>query len=182
MTEDENMPHAVDAGFLRRWSRRKSQVSVEENAADVPPPPARVEGEASPADPDPQASEAPELDRRGDADMPVLASLDADSDYGDFFAPQVSAELRRRALRKLFLSPKFNVRDPLDSEAVDFARFHPLGATITADMRHQLARAEQAKDRLRQDHTDVAAAAPADETAPDEIPDTEDDAGTQRDG
>jgi hypothetical protein len=41
-------------------------------------------------------------------------------------------------LRKLFHSPKFNVRDGLDDYDLDFTNPEPLGDIITAEMRHRM--------------------------------------------
>jgi hypothetical protein len=72
--------------------------------------------------------------------LPDLDQLDQDSDYSAFLAPGVDAELRRRALRKLFCSPKFNTFDGLDTYRDDFTSFPALGDVVTADMRHHLER------------------------------------------
>ena len=49
--------------------------------------------------------------------------------------------MRKRALRKLFQSPKFNVFDGLDTYRGDFTSFPALGDVVTADMRYHLERA-----------------------------------------
>jgi hypothetical protein len=73
-------------------------------------------------------------------ELPDLEQLDQDSDYSAFLTPGVDAALRKRALRKLFSSPKFNVFDGLDTYRDDFTNFPPLGDIVTADMRHHLER------------------------------------------
>ena len=73
-------------------------------------------------------------------ELPDLEQLDQDSDYSAFLTPGVDAALRKRALRKLFSSPKFNVFDGLDTYRDDFTSFPPLGDVVTADMRHHLER------------------------------------------
>jgi hypothetical protein len=130
----------AEENFLQRWSRLKSTSreidkfgavdhgSADDGAASTSnDTPAQVTGAEAPA-------ETPAL--------PDLDQLDQDSDYSAFLAPQVDAALRRKALRKLFHSPKFNVCDGLDDYCDDFTRFAPLEAgVITADMRHRLERA-----------------------------------------
>ena len=81
-----------------------------------------------------------------DADMPDLDTLDENSDYSGFLSPGVSDRLRKLALRKLFSSAGFNIRDGLDDYDDDFTRFTPLGDMVTADMKH---RAEVAERRRR---------------------------------
>jgi Protein of unknown function (DUF3306) len=82
-------------------------------------------------------------------ELPDLDLLGQDSDYSAFLAPGVDLSLRRRALRKLFASPKFNVFDGLDTYRDDFTSFPALGDIVTADMRHQVERfARQALENL----------------------------------
>jgi hypothetical protein len=73
-----------------------------------------------------------------DDDMPPIESLNADSDFSGFMSSKVSEPLRRRALRKLFGSAQFNIRDGLDDYDGDYTSFAGLGGIITADLRHQL--------------------------------------------
>ncbi|WP_025770872.1 DUF3306 domain-containing protein [Thioalkalivibrio sp. HK1] len=118
-----------------------------------------------------------------DADMPPIETLDEHSDYSGFLSPGVSEELRRRALRKLFLSAAFNVRDGLDDYDDDFTSFEALGDMVTADMKHQMeveaeraqaaqGEAENAKE-IEDDRKDTRATEhPADtEIAPERSPD-----------
>jgi hypothetical protein len=153
--------------FLGRWSRLKAQAREREahpaapedaQAADATTP---APTDAAPAG-DPPPVELPDIDQLGE-----------DSDYSAFLTPGVDAELRKRALRKLFHSPKFNVFDGLDTYRDDFTSFPALGSVVTTDMKHQLeraarelaARAEKALDRDTP-ATDAAAPAAAHETPP----------------
>lgn len=80
--------------------------------------------------------------------MPPVESLNADSNYAAFLSPNVSEELRRIALRKLFHLPHLNITDGLDDYAEDYHGFTALGDIITADMRHQMERrAEELRAR-----------------------------------
>lgn len=122
----------TDPGFISRWSQRKQaaaseaslvpdseSLSVTDRATDTLPPPP------------------------GDEDMPPLESLDESSDYSGFLSERVSEALRKQALRKLFHGAAFNVCDGLDDYAGDYTSFAKLGDIVTADMRHQLAMAEE---------------------------------------
>ena len=129
--------------FLTRWSRRKalSREGVElpepddEVAADSESPYGdsprgngdEMQGAVEPAD---APAQAPEL--------PPIESLGEDSAYSAFLASDVPADLQRKALRKLFQSPKFNVRDGLDDYDLDFSSPEPLGDIVTAEMRRRL--------------------------------------------
>jgi len=97
--------------FLRRWSRRKTAArQVPSDPEAQTPQPAAAD--APPAGTDPGAEAEPGL--------PPLDLLGENSDVSGFLSPRVSEELRRLALRKLFHSPKFNLRDGLDDYDEDY--------------------------------------------------------------
>lgn len=128
-------PERQEDGPLSRWARRKREVQREvqrenDGAAEAAPgADMQAPGEADlPAD----------QDLLTDDDMPPIESLNADSDFSGFMSSKVSEPLRRRALRKLFGSAQFNIRDGLDDYDGDYTSFAGLGGIITADLRHQL--------------------------------------------
>jgi hypothetical protein len=92
----------ADEGFLRRWSRRKTEARSAATATSEDPSDAAERAPASPeraAEPE-QAALAP-VDPK---DLPDIESLDASSDYTVFMRPGVPLELRNQALRKLWRS------------------------------------------------------------------------------
>lgn len=127
-----------DGSFLSRWSRLK-------RAGEPPahPAPAAAPGPAQPPEP------ATELT---DEDMPDLRTIGEGSDISPFFSPKVSEGLRQAALKRLFRSPKFNLRDGLDDYDDDFRSFEALGDIVTSEMRRQRERAEA---RLRRELSDA---------------------------
>jgi len=135
MNDDE--ARARDEPFLQRWMRRKSAAREQPVEEDSAPPPAAVD--------DPESVTASEDDAPV---LPDLETLDQESDYSAFLSPKVDEMLRRKALRQLFHSPKFNVCDGLDDYCGDFTQFEPLGDLVTAEMRHHLERAARAAQRL----------------------------------
>lgn len=183
MNDTENRPGSEvepEEPFMSRWSRLKAR-SREQAAPDAAPvaapdaeagaaPPQAAEGTPPQAAPQPTAGQPPEL--------PDIDLLDEDSDYSAFLAEGVDATLRRKALRKLFHSPKFNVLDGLDDYMGDYTQFEPLGSIVTADMRHQIERAarlaeqalgEEAEESAPKGGVDMAPvaaeAAPADDSS-----------------
>ncbi len=120
--------------LFARISRRKHEA----RGVEAPGGHGEVEGapEAGAATPDP-ASVGGALPT--DADMPSVDSLTPDSDYSGFLSPQVSEGLRRLALRRLWRSPEFGVRDGLEIYDGDYTSFEALGGVVTAEMRHRLA-------------------------------------------
>ena len=147
MSERDAPDAAAEAAgepLLSRWSRLKAGA----RARNVPSTPA---GTADPArEALPAAAEA--VPDAGDSavatpvppppvELPDIDQLGQDSDFSAFLTPGVDAELRKRALRKLFHSPKFNVFDGLDTYRDDFTSFPALGDVVTADMQYHLERA-----------------------------------------
>ncbi|MGB1108739.1 MAG: DUF3306 domain-containing protein [Gammaproteobacteria bacterium] len=152
-----------DEPFLSRFSRRKAEAR-QQTLVDSQAP-----AEA------PSVDETPAPPELTDADMPPLESLSFDSDFSGFMSPKVSETLRRQALRKLFLSPEFNVVDGLDEYAEDYTKFEALGDIVTADMKHEIEmqarrEAEKAKQALLEDEapTEPEALADADNAAADD--------------
>ncbi|MDH5326430.1 MAG: DUF3306 domain-containing protein [Gammaproteobacteria bacterium] len=154
---DIDPPDDVEEDFLRRWSRRKShhqqltpkeplptkanaglRASTDIHAAEVssgePALSALSQSELSQSEL--SQSELPE--EPSDADMPDIESLGEHSDYSGFMSPKVSEPLRRRALRKLFAMPVFNVTDGLNDYDEDYTQFAPLGDVIPWEMRERL--------------------------------------------
>ena len=123
-----------DESFLGRWSRLKAEARERQSHPVVAPE--ERDGDQSPEG----VAQAPQDAAPPVVKLPDLEQLDQDSDYSAFLTPGVDAALRKRALRKLFSSPKFNVFDGLDTYRDDFTSFPPLGDVVTADMRHHLER------------------------------------------
>ena len=129
-------------GFVARWSRRKQ--AARNIAETLPPPPRAADAADAGIAPAPPAVLT-------DKDMPPIESLTAESDFSGFLSPGVSADLRRRALQKLFHLPEFNVRCPLDSEYYDCHGYEPLGGIVTHEMRAALEREAEALKRATRD-------------------------------
>ncbi len=147
-----------EESFLRRWSSRKRRARRGE-AEDTAP----VRLGETPTSDDVDVSDGPERVLT-DEDMPPIESLNEDSDYSGFMSPGVSESLRRLALRKMFLSSKYNFTDGLDDYADDFTKFAPLGNIVTADMRHQMEmQAQRAKEKLEEEAQAAMGEAPAGE-------------------
>jgi len=162
---ERNPPHtpAADAEepFIGRWSRLKAQARERDACATVP-----ADAPAGGSPPATTAADAAAGEGPPPLQLPDIDQLGEDSDYSAFLAPGVDAELRRRALRKLFRSPKFNVFDGLDTYRDDFTSFPALGSVVTADMHHQLERAvrelsARAEQALTGDPPATQAAVPA---------------------
>ncbi|HSM29299.1 MAG TPA: DUF3306 domain-containing protein, partial [Woeseiaceae bacterium] len=76
---------------------------------------------------------------------------DENSDYSAFLGKGVPPDLKQKALKKLFHSPKFNIRDGLDDYDWDFTNPEPLGDIITAEMRYRVERELERLARLDED-------------------------------
>ena len=124
-----------DVSFVSRWSRLKHETRQNRDDAEVDK--TSVDKTSMQTVVSDEEQEAP-VKILTDDDMPDIESMTPDSDYTDFLSPGVSEELRKLALRKLFRSEVFNIRDGLDEYDGDYTHFEKLGDIVTSDMKHQL--------------------------------------------
>ena len=144
----------ADVNFVSRWSklkyenRQNSETDLGDEAATDEITENKTTMQDGVIDEEQQAS----VKVLTDEDMPDIKSMTPDSDYTDFLSPGVSEELRNAALRKLFHSEVFNIRDGLDEYDGDYTHFESLGDIVTADMKHQLElKAKRKAEQLLQD-------------------------------
>ena len=109
----------VREGFLERWSRVKTESREGATVSSVPAPDAAADSAAE--------TPMPEL--------PPVEELTLDSDFSGFFHPKVEEDVRRRALRKLFSDPHFNVMDGLDVYIDDYSKTEPIPAAMLAGLK-----------------------------------------------
>ncbi len=141
-------------GFVGRWSRRKLA-----RKGEAEPPMAQATT-APAASPEPNSRPL----------LPAIETLDEASDYSAFLGPEVSEELQRLALRKLFGTTGFNIRDGLDDYADDYRCFDELGDVMTADLRHRLERElREEAAAARSGQPEPVPASPGDATATDDV-------------
>lgn len=102
---------------FERWSRRKLGQETDE-PIEAPPQEERQdarEAERPAADaPTAEAVEAEPAPGSLDATLPDPDSLPADADFSAYLAKGVSSQLRRRALRRLWSTGGYGLRDGLD--------------------------------------------------------------------
>lgn len=152
------MSDTEDDGFLQRWSRRKQEARHDE-------PPAPDDGETdaavpaaaheeagdrpteSPAAGGDDSGQAAEPEPPGDEDMPPLGTIDQGGGVEAFFSPNVSAGLRRAALKRLFSQPEFGSPDLLEEYAGDYSKPTPLGDIVTVEMRYRTEQARKLAER-----------------------------------
>ncbi len=143
MSSDNSQTGTDENGFLSRWSKRKEAAR---EASTLPLDEAVGSTDQSLAE---SSEPIPEPAELTDADMPDLETLRPDSDVSGFFSPGVSDALRRKALRKLFHTSRFNIKDGLDDYDDDYRAVQSLGDTVTWDMQRQKERLAERK-RLRE--------------------------------
>lgn len=143
--------------FLARWSRRKHEAERGTPVEETEPAATPVDTDAQPPGTDTgtvdeaatTAGAEPADAETAEPDLPHPDTLDQDSDFSVYLTKRVSSAFRRAAMRRLFSSPAFNVRDGLDDYDDDYTQFQSLGNTVTAHMRHHT-------ERLRQREQDKA--------------------------
>ncbi len=95
--------------FLSRWSRLKTdarETPKEEAPAEPAPAPAAHEEHAPP--------------------LPPVEELTPESDFKPFMDAKVEPGTRRKALKKLFADPHFNVPDPFEAYSEDYTKGEPI--------------------------------------------------------
>ena len=102
--------------FLQRWSRLKSQPLAE----SVP---------AEPVSPTAQGA-----DER--LELPAVDELTLDSDFSAFMQPEVDADTRRAAMRKLFMNDHYRSMDMLDVYVDDYSKPELLPAAMLQKLEH----------------------------------------------
>lgn len=149
---------------LERWSRLKRNVPQEQDAPPVTEP---VEELAAKSDISPDAAqEAPEqasleqspaeqspsepAPKPGSLDhtLPDPETLEAGSDFSAFMVPGVSGALRRRALKRLWATGNYNVRDGLDDYDADYNQLlKPMDSELASKLRRWTHKVEEAVDK-----------------------------------
>jgi len=150
---------------LERWSRKKRGVESDEAdaALDNPPndstePTSELGLEADTLSATSSDTESLDAEASVDDATPLPGSLDhtlpdpdhlpAGSDFSAFMAPGVSAALRRRALKRLWATGNYNVRDGLDDYDADYRQLlKPMATELAGKLRRWANKAEEAVDR-----------------------------------
>jgi len=108
---------------LKRWSRRKLEAARE----SVPPEPEAMRAPVQVPGASVQFSTIPATPGAAtELELPPVESLTIDSDFTAFLQPEVDESLKRRALKKLFADPRFNVMDGLDVYIDDYTKSDPI--------------------------------------------------------
>lgn len=149
---------------LERWSRLKRNVPQEQ---DAPPVAESYDESAAKSDLSPDAAqETPELaspqqspseqsssepaPKPGSLDhtLPDPETLEAGSDFSAFMVPGVSGALRRRALKRLWATGNYNVRDGLDDYDADYNQLlKPMDSELASKLRRWTHKVEEAVDK-----------------------------------
>lgn len=116
--------------FLRRWSRRKTEVK---SGTILPDP--EVQAHRGPATPEPDRDVLPATQERSPT-LDDVAKLTGDADYSLFISKGVDETVRRAALKKLFSDPHFNVMDGLDIYIDDYTKPSPISPAMFEALRH----------------------------------------------
>lgn len=128
------MSRAEKERVLSRWSRLKLESArASEPLEKLPEPVAANSDEPVEKSSD---TESPEGARKPGAPLPLLDELDPSSDFSVFMEQDVDDNLRRAALKKLFLSADFNVTDGLDVYAEDYTNLETMTPAMVAGLKH----------------------------------------------
>jgi len=145
---------------LERWSRKKRGIEHEsDDSQPVEPIEPQLEVEthapesegidASSSAVGEQEAAAPPLPGSLDHTLPDPDTLPAGSDFSAFMVPGVSAALRRRALRRLWATGNYNVRDGLDDYDADYTQqLKPMASELAGKLRRWANKAEETLEKL----------------------------------
>ena len=166
MIDETNKP---DAPFLRRWSQRKLAASREAGATTTKATPA-IATDTRPNAPDVAKADEPSPAVDPATELPPIDSLTFESDFTAFMKPNITPQLRRDALRKLFSDPRFNVMDGLDVYIDDYGKTVPIPEEMVRQLNHAKFLFDPPKTRVNaqgfvEDVPDEPAVAPAVDTA-----------------
>lgn len=176
---------------LERWSRLKRNAKSEDESLQTPL--------SSPAEPieersaeqhvalDESSQQSSEVGQEPPAIEPEPGSLDhtlpdpetleAGSDFSAFMLPGVSGALRRRALKRLWATGNYNVRDGLDDYDADYhQQLKPMASELASKLRRWTHKAEEAVDKeleSNQDETKPHTSPPDQGDTPTSEPDNE---------
>lgn len=134
-----------DLKRLERWSRRKrGQTMAAPSPEDAPLVSAQDEAhddnpleDSEPGAPVPPSQpEDDPLPGSLDETLPDPDTLQAGSDFTAFLQKGVSPALKRRALRRLYATGNYNVRDGLDDYDDDYSQLRPLARESAEKLRH----------------------------------------------
>ncbi|MBZ5488479.1 DUF3306 domain-containing protein [Halomonas aquamarina] len=161
-----------------RWSQRKRGVESREatSAPEVDDTPAQ--GVETQAPESPQAAPDAGTPSSIESDAPAPGSLDdslpdpdllpAGSDFSIFMASGVSTALRRRALKRLWATGNYNVRDGLDDYDADYRQqLKPMTDGLADKLRRWTHKAQEALDSSDHDETREPSDAPREEPGDD---------------
>ncbi len=145
---------------LERWSRLKRNVPTQE---DVSPADAPTNDETTaessaaayneteqPQQPTdtPQVPEGEPEPGSLDHTLPDPNTLEAGSDFSAFMAPGVSGPLRRQALKRLWATGNYNVRDGLDDYDADYNKLlKPMSSELASTLRRWTHKVEEVVDK-----------------------------------
>lgn len=180
---------------LERWSRLKRNVPTQEDesSASLPAsalvdettvePNAEPQNKAEPPQHTTETQEGPapqQAPEPGSLDhtLPDPDTLEAGSDFSAFMAPGVSGPLRRQALKRLWATGNYNVRDGLDDYDADYNKLlKPMTTELASKLRRWTHKVEEVVDKQVDDsqtepgsQQDVAANEEAGEATSEQAP------------
>jgi hypothetical protein len=149
---------------LERWSRLKRNVETQEEASvasqqetatinELPADPGAVvhdeAGQPEAESERPQAPPAPAPEPGSlDHTLPDPETLQAGSDFSAYMVPGVSGALRRQALKRLWATGNYNVRDGLDDYDADYHKLlKPMSSELAGKLRQWTHKVEEAVDK-----------------------------------
>jgi hypothetical protein len=128
----DNVAQPPERLSLKRWSRRK----LEAARAEAPPRDAPRETVAAATPPQTPARPAGTAPQNTAAPLPPIESLTIDSEFAEFFKPDVAEATKRAARKQQFRDPRFNIMDGLDVYIDDYTKPDPISPEMMKQLLH----------------------------------------------
>ncbi|MCG7496375.1 DUF3306 domain-containing protein [Vibrio sp. Of7-15] len=124
--------------FFKRWSERKLTDSHQENAVELD----QAKNTETEVEQDPfgevlhHEADSEETTQEQNLSLSDVESINGDSSVSAFLAKGVEKEVKKAALRKMFLSDEFNVVDGLNDYDHDYSAVKTLGSDVAEGLRN----------------------------------------------
>lgn len=152
--------------FLHRWSKRKQEQTRDEtdNATEVLVSSEYVEADVSAVTAEAESGAVNDEEQAPPPSMEDVERLKEGDSVSAFLAKGVASQVKKAALRKLFHSEAYNIRDGMNDYDFDYTNRESLTAEVAQSLRQWTKEKLEPLDDAapKQETTEVAASEPLD--------------------
>lgn len=156
------------SSFISRWSKRKlveasseDQVLNDDLNTNAHSDLALTQTEATCLNPDDGSVEEANVEQANATDLAPEESKPEEMSIANLLVSEASESVKKAALRKLFLSEEFNVRDGLDDYDDDYSNLKSMSEGVAETLRDWVKEKADETPSIDETHTTVAETEPA---------------------